>query len=124
MKTLLNPWFILGCITWAIVISFRKMGHPLPFVNGYLGDVFAIPVIANLALCFQRAITIKNNYYILGPWQVTFIVVYVSLVFEGLLPWLSKTYTADWVDVLLYGIGGLFFYWVMNRPIVTLKNKS
>ena len=90
MKTLLNPWFIIGCICWAIVIVFRKMGHPLPFVNGYLGDAFALPVIANLALWFQRVVTIKNNYYVLGPWQVTFMVAYVSVVFEGLLPWLSK----------------------------------
>jgi hypothetical protein len=118
MKTLLNPWFIAGCLTWGVVFAFRKLGHPLPYINGYINDGFAIPVIANLGLWFKRVFIIKNNYYVLGPWQVAFIVVYVSLVFEVLLPLLSKIYTADWIDVLLYVIGGLFFYWVMNKPVV------
>ena len=118
MKTLLNPWFIVGCATWLIVIVLRKTGHPLPYLNGYLTDAFAIPVIANLGLWFQRVIIYKSNYYVLSMWHVVFIVVYVSLVFEGLLPWLSAKYTADWIDVVLYIVGGVFFYRVMNKPVV------
>jgi len=117
MKTLLNPWFLIGCIIWLIVITSRKLGHPLPYINGHINDAFAIPVIANLGLWFQRSVIYKSGYYVLSPWHVVFIVGYVSLVFEGLLPRLSRIYTADWIDVLLYGIGGLFFYMVMNRPI-------
>jgi hypothetical protein len=119
MKTLLNKWFIAGFLIWAIAISARKMSHPLPVINGYIGDALAIPVIANLGLWFQRMFIIKNDYYVLGVKHVVFIVIYVSLAFEGLLPLLSKTYTADWIDVLLYMIGGLFFYVVMNKPIIT-----
>ena len=118
MKTLLNPWFITGCLVWVIVLTARKSGHPLPFVNGNINDAFAIPVIANLALWYQRVFIIKNNYYVLSPLQVTFIVVYVSVIFELLLPTISRSYTADWIDVMLYGIGGLFFYLVMNRPVI------
>lgn len=95
------------------------MGHPLPIINGYIGDALAIPVIANLGLWFQRVFIIRSNYYVLGIKHVVFIVIYVSLVFEGLLPLLSKTFTADWIDVLLYTIGGLFFYLVMNKPVIT-----
>src|ERR1700692_2394075 len=113
MRTLLNPWFIAGCLTWVIVFTARRLGHPLPLVNGHIDDAFAIPVIANLGLWFQRVFIIKNNYYVLAPWHIIFIVIYVSLVFEWLLPLLSKTYTADWIDVLLYVTGGLFFYFVM-----------
>jgi hypothetical protein len=116
MKTLLNPWFIAGCLIWVIVLTARKLGHPLSYINGYITDVFAIPVIANLGLWFQRVFIIKNNYYVLAPWHVIFIVLYLVLVFEILLPLLSKTYTPDWIDVLLYIIGGLFFYRVMNVP--------
>jgi hypothetical protein len=118
MKTLLNKWFIAACLIWAIAIISRKTGHPLPVINGYIGDALAIPVIANLGLWFQRMFIIKNDYYVLGIKHVVFIVIYVSLVFEGLLPTLSKTYTADWIDVLLYITGGLFFYMVMNKPII------
>ncbi len=121
MKTLLNPWFIIGCLTWLLVTVTRKLGTPLPVVNGYIDDAFAIPVIANLGLWFQRSFVIKNNYYVLSAKQVVFIVTYVSLVFEGLLPRLSKTFTADWIDVLLYAIGGAFFYWVMNKPVSEIR---
>ena len=117
MKTLLNPWFVIGCVGWAIVFTLRRSGHPLPLVNGYIDDLFAIPVIANLGLWFQRTLIIKNNYYVLSPWHIAFIVVYVALVFEWLLPHFSNAYTADWADILLYAVGGVFFYWVMNRPV-------
>src|SRR5450755_4770325 len=117
MKTLLNVWFIVGCVIWVIVLTMRREGHPIPFINGYINDAFAIPVIANLGLWFQRVFIIKNNYYVLAPRHVVFIIIYVSVVFEGLLPLFSKVYTADWIDVLLYIVGGVFFYKVMNKPV-------
>ncbi len=121
MKTLFNGWFIAGCLTWLIVQTARRLGHPLPVINGYINDAAAIPVIANLGLWFQRVFLIKNDYYVLAKWHVVFIVAYVILIFEILLPSFSKTYTSDWIDMLLYIIGGLFFYKVMNKPI-TYKN--
>jgi hypothetical protein len=117
MKTLLNRWFVAGCLVWLVLITARKLGHPVPFINGYLNDLLAIPVIANLGLWFQRVFIIKNNYYVLAPRHVVFIVIYVIVIFEALLPAWSSIYTADWADILLYIIGGLFFYKVMNMPI-------
>jgi len=121
MKTLLNRWFIAGCIVWLLVFATRKLHHPIPYINGYITDVFAIPVIATLALCFQRVVVFKSNFYTLSKWHVVFITVYVSLAFEVLLPWLSKTYTGDWADVLLYIVGGIFFYRVMNKPVLEIR---
>jgi len=121
MKTLLNPWFIVCFVAWAVVIAARKTDHPIPYLNGYTGDICCIPVIANLGLWFQRVFIIKNNYYVLSAGRVAFIVIYVSIVFEGLLPWFSKTYTADWIDVMLYALGGFFFYRVMNKPLLEIS---
>ncbi len=121
MKTLLNKWFLLGCFTWLFIQLARKLGHPIPYLNGYLSDAFAIPVIANLALWFSRIFLIKNDYYILSKNKLIFIVIYVSILFEGILPLISKKYTADWVDLLLYIVGGLFFYKFMNRPLYQIR---
>ena len=122
MKTLLNKWFITGCLVWLVVFTTRKLGHPLPqYINGYITDVFAIPVIASLALCFQRVVVIKSDHYTLSVWHVAFITAYVALVFEVLLPAFSKTYTGDRIDVLLYIIGGIFFYNVMNKPVLEVR---
>jgi len=123
MKTLLNKWFVSGCIMWVIVTIIRKSGHPLPLLNGYINDVLAIPLIANLGLWFQRVFVIRNNYYVLSPWHVIFIVVYVSVLFELALPYYSKTYTGDWIDVILYLAGGIFFYLIINKPIIAEKRQ-
>jgi len=122
MKTLLNPWFIAGCLVWLIIQTTRMLDAPIPWLNGYITDFFAVPVITNIGLWLQRVLIIKTNYYVLSPLQVTFMVVYISVLFEGLLPHISKIYTADWVDVLLYGIGGLFFYFFMNKPVVEIRD--
>lgn len=121
MKTLLNRWFIVACLIWLVVTIMRRSGHPLPVLNGYIDDLLAIPVIANLGLWFQRVFVIRNNYYVLSPWHVVFIVSYVSVLFELALPHYSKTYTGDWVDVMLYLLGGIFFYKIINKPIICKK---
>jgi hypothetical protein len=118
MKTLLNPWFIAGCVIWALVITARKLGHPMPpLFNNYIDDAFAVPVIANFSLWYMRKVVIGSEYYVLSAWKVAFIVIYLTLVFEVFLPFISKTYTGDWIDTGLYAFGGLFFYFVMNRPL-------
>ena len=108
---------------WVIVTIIRKSGHPLPLLNGYINDALAIPLIANLGLWFQRVFVIRNNYYVLSPWHVIFIVVYVSVLFELALPYYSKIYTGDWIDVILYLAGGIFFYLIINKPIIAEKRQ-
>jgi hypothetical protein len=117
MKTLLNPWFLLGCAVWLISFTCRKLHHPLPYVNGYLTDAFAIPVIANLGLWFQRVVVVKNIHYILPHSLIIFVVIYVTVVFEVILPLYSSRYTSDYIDVMEYLAGGIFFYKVMNKPL-------
>lgn len=124
MKTLLNPWFIAGCTVWLVIHIARAAGHPLPYLNGSLTDFFAVPVLINISLWLQRVFIIKNNYYVLSPAQVIFFVIFTSVLFEGILPPLSKTYTADWMDIILYVAGGFFFYFVMNKPVVETRTGS
>jgi len=123
MKTLLNKWFIGGCLVWLVVTIMRRSGHPLPVLNGYIGDLLAIPVIANLGLWFQRVFVIRNNYYVLAPRHVVFIVIYVSVLFELALPYYSQSYTGDWLDVILYLAGAVFFYKIINSPISPEKRQ-
>lgn len=116
MKTLLNKWFLIGCFTWLITLIARKTGHPIAYFNGYIGDAFAVPVIANISLWFQRVFIIRNNYYVLAKWHVIFIFFYLTILFEVVLPFFSNIYTADIFDVFLYLFGSFFFYLIMNKP--------
>lgn len=121
MKTLLNPWFIAGCLIWLAVTICRNTGHLEPYVKNYINDAFALPVITSIVLCFLRVFVIKSDYYVLAPWHIVFIVTYVSVVFEGILPRISNNYTADWADVVLYAFGGIFFYRIMNKPLAEVR---
>lgn len=118
MKTLFNPWFILFSAIWTILYIFRISGHPVKFFNGHLTDFSALPVLANLGLWFQRVFVVKRSTYILKAGHVVFIIVYISVVFEWLLPkYHPEKFTGDWTDVLLYILGGLFFFKWMNKPL-------
>ena len=116
MKTLLNPIFLTGCLVWLLLFILKKT-HPVPYLNGYIADAFAIPVIANLGLWFQRVFVYKNNGYVLKFGHVVFILIYVTLVFEIILPRYSNRYTADCLDAMLYIAGGVFFFRLMNKPL-------
>lgn len=118
MKTLLNPWFIAFCLLWSVLYFARITHHPVLYLNGHLGDFLAVPVIANLGLWFQRVFMIKRSTYILKAGHVIFIVIYLSVVFEWLLPiYHQEIFTRDWTDILLYLTGGLFFFRLMNKPL-------
>lgn len=118
MKTLLNPWFIFFCGIWAVFYFARMTHHPITLLNGHLTDLLAVPILANLGLWFQRNLVGKRSIYVLKPGHVIFIVIYTSIVFEGLLPKYDPAkFTGDWLDVLLYIFGGIFFLWKMNKPL-------
>lgn len=118
MKTLLNPWFIIGCMIGITVFVLRRVPVTIPYyINGYLTDLFAIPVIANIGLWFMRVAIVKTNMYKLSVGQIIFIVIYVSLVFEVVLPHFSKQYVSDYIDVVMYVLGGIFFNFKMNKLI-------
>lgn len=118
MKTLLNPWFIIFCVAWTILYVARMTHHPILYLNGHLADFLAVPVIANLGLWFQRIFIYKKSTYVLKRGHVIFIVLYLSVVFEWLLPkYHPEIFTGDWTDVLLYIVGGCFYFSVMNKPI-------
>ncbi|MVN22492.1 hypothetical protein [Mucilaginibacter arboris] len=125
MKTLLNPWFVAFCLMWGVLYFARITHHPILYLNGHLGDFLAVPVIANLGLWFQRIFIAKRSTYVLKPGHVIFIVLYLSIAFEWLLPtYHPEIFTADWTDVLLYIIGGCFFFKWMNRPLEATGTKG
>ena len=124
MKTLLNPWFLFFCLLWAVFYLARISQHPILFLHGHFTDLLAVPVIANLGLWFQRVFAYKRSTYVLKAGHLVFIVVYISIVFEWLLPkYDQQKYTGDWLDVFLYVLGGLFFFYIMNKPLLQTRAK-
>lgn len=88
----------------------RRTGKALPdWVFHYLNDLLCIPIVGYTGLWLVRKI--KGNAQIQIPWWAVGVVVLLyAIYFEGYMPLVSTRYTADWFDVVCYGIGGLLFY--------------
>ncbi|AII53542.1 hypothetical protein [Hymenobacter sp. APR13] len=86
-------------------------------LNSHLADVLALPLLLTVALSLMRRLYFRQPAFVLpGSWVVS-TWLSVALVFELLLPRLRpRTYTADWLDVVAYGLGGLIFWRWLNRP--------
>ncbi|HYK76344.1 MAG TPA: hypothetical protein VEV16_05160 [Daejeonella sp.] len=124
MKTLLNNWFIIFCLIWLLVFTGRKLDWTIPIINSYLTDLLAVPVVMQLALAFQRTFVERNENYCFKAGHVIFVVFYISLVFEWLLPRLDAKFTSDGMDILMYILGGLIFWFQINRPIKIIAPKQ
>lgn len=58
----------------------------------------------------------SQQSFVLLPWQLIFIIVLCSIIFEVVLPNFMQRYVSDTVDVMMYLLGGYFFWKVMNKP--------
>ena len=115
MKTLTNFYFIGFSLIWFIIYSSNFLGHQFYWpIQFYLLDLIAVPILAQLGLWCMRLIKGKSNE-LLSVWHVGFIVVSLSVVFEIYMPKHQTRYSADVWDIVMYFIGGLFFYFVMNK---------
>lgn len=92
----------------------RWLGPPRPdWVRFYLDDLLCIPLVLTVTLYILR--------FFYGPqvrlsWHhVVFTVIYFALAFEVFFPKFMPRYTGDWVDALLYAVGGLIFYRFLNK---------
>lgn len=81
-------------------------------LEGYVTDVLCLPIMLTLSLFLIRKW--KGIQFSLSPLMIVVAVVYVSLIFEVLLPRLATQYYQDWWDVLAYGIGGLAFFFLQR----------
>lgn len=116
MKTLLNFWFIGFSLIWFTIYSSNLLGHQFYWlIQFYLLDLIAVPILSQLGLWWMRLIKGKANE-LLSIWHIAFIVLSLSLVFELYMPKHQNRYTADVWDILMYFLGGLFFYFIMNKP--------
>ncbi|QMU31338.1 magnesium citrate secondary transporter [Adhaeribacter radiodurans] len=116
MKILRNPVFITAAITFWVTYTLEHFKiFTLPFVHHYLDDLLAMPVILTLAVAVQRQWVYRSPQYTLSKAQIIFAVLYVSVLFEGILPAFSAKYTRDVWDVSAYIFGAWVFYRFINQ---------
>lgn len=115
MKTSTLLWFWLFSAVYLAIYVSNRLGCRFPsLIQFYLNDLLAIPVVATLGLWLMK-FGLEESNFTLKKWHLVYMVSLFSVAFELLLPLCMERYTADILDVLMYVLGSLFFWKVMNK---------
>ena len=114
------------CVLWDryVVHLILKFGRvPVPaFFSHYFADLLCMPLLLSSAVSFMRWLRADAGLYL--NWAMILVAtLYVSLVFECVLPLFFQRYTADVWDVVMYGVGGGLFGVFQKRLLPIKFNK-
>ncbi len=117
-------YFPVFLVLASVVYGFQYYSYPLPnLINNYLNDLLCMPVV--LKICQYTVCLIRNDRNLKIPFEIAFsLTVLYAIYFELLLPKINPRYTADWIDVVLYFTGLLFFLWIENIKSDKITNSD
>ena len=95
------------------VAQYYKIKLPV-FINNHLNDFLIIPIVLSLCL-FVLRFTRGDKRYNLPVHIILFLCVGYSFFFENIMPQIHTRYTADFLDVLAYFLGGIWFWFLQKR---------
>lgn len=101
--------YFLMCIIACTIYSMQRLNLSVPsLINNYVNDFLCLPILLGVISFVIRRL--KNDYSFRLPFLFVIILAsYYSFYFEQYLPRFNSRYTADWIDVILYFLGGFAF---------------
>ncbi len=115
MHPIKNIFFVGFSTIYLIIQSTRKLGFYIPEVlNSYVTDYLFIPLLLMFSLWLTRVVKRDVTIKLTLP-MIVISVILISFIFEYYLPQTSLLYTADKIDVLMYLLGGVSYYYIQNR---------
>ena len=103
---------LLNAVTIYVV---QRLQFPLPtIINNYLNDLLYIPLILGTIEFTIRRIK-KDSSFKLPFGFVIFLAISYSFYFEYYLPKVDARYTSDCIDVILYFVGGIAYFFIGNK---------
>jgi len=117
LPELRHPLFVVAAALYSLYKVLRFFGSwALPtYVTGYLADLVCMPILLTLTLVVQRRLTRNLAFTFPDSWLAA-AWIYVSVVFEAIVPHWSPRYVPDPLDVVAYALGTLAFRHWLNRP--------
>ncbi|MFZ9847212.1 MAG: hypothetical protein ACO3EE_03540 [Flavobacteriales bacterium] len=102
-----------------LICKFNNIPVPI-WLSSYFADFLCMPLLLSYTLILIRKIK-KLPEFILSWQMILFATVYVSAVFEVVLPYFSEKYKGDWVDVGMYVSGAILFHFFQMKYLVTIQ---
>ncbi|SHF91261.1 hypothetical protein SAMN05444396_102408 [Flavobacterium segetis] len=117
-------YFTLFILVLTIYVM-QRLKIPLPaLVNNYTNDLLYLPLVLGAIEFIIRRLK-KDASFTLPLGFVIFLSCSYSFYFEYYLPKINLRYTGDWIDVILYFVGGIAFFFVgrTKRKIINEEDK-
>ena len=102
-------------LTALTIYALQRLHFSLPsLINNYLNDLLYVPIALGAIQFIIRRLK-KDPSFKLPLGFVIFLASFYSFYFEYYLPKINSRYTADWIDVLLYFLGGFAFFFIGKK---------
>lgn len=106
--------YSLFIIVFAVYKGIEVYWPSIPIVHMYLEDFLALPIILKSAQLVIQIFASNHRHFEIGLPDIAFITVLVAVYFELILPRYDPRFTADLIDVLIYGSGAWVYWRYMN----------
>lgn len=108
--------------SWFLIRYTRINESPIPYLNNWLTDFVFVPLVIHFSqvIVFTLLGFAQNKVYTLL--HMLAFALYVSLFFEIIAPKITSYNTTDYLDIVAYFSGALFYYYV-HLPYLLKKLK-
>ena len=122
MATLKNKVFLSCALGFLLFHMFEGHVQVPEVLSAYLDDFLCLPILLSLILLVQRRLIVQDEAFKLPVGHIIVSILYISLLFELVLPGFSVKFIGDPFDVLAYSAGAALFYFSINKT--TLGNSA
>jgi hypothetical protein len=115
MKKELTYYFVFSICVGSIIYICEKTEIILPkIIRFYVNDFLIIPIVLYISLFVVRKLKGKVDLQ-LSLLNIIYLCTLYSVIFEYWLPKFHSRYTSDFVDVGLYFLSGMVFYFLQKE---------
>lgn len=86
------------------------------FLRNHLNDFLYIPIVLIICLIAIRTLK-KQPEFELNLGMICGMVIFSSVIFEYVAPFYFSHTTGDWLDVVMYVLGGGFYYYFQEKRV-------
>jgi len=115
MKKSVTCYFIGSVIIGSCIYVSNSLGIVLPrIIRFYVNDFLIIPMVLTVLLFIVRKAQ-QKRYQTISLFNVLYLCLLYSFIFEFWLPKFHGRYTYDIIDICLYFLSGFLFYFLQKE---------
>ena len=112
-----SNYFWITSILFTINQFLERQKVVIAFLHSYLDDFLCPGIVLGLALFIQQQFTFRNLQYRFSKGNMVFFVIWYSVLFELLFPYLDARHHADFWDIAAYTVGTIAFAFLGNKSV-------